>query len=258
LAMGFCESPPTGGAAAVSDTAMFQQALKKLTDTRTLAQSAHYAKTSDQALVVNWMTAGIARANLMLGNYDAAIAAAQAIPSTFEKDAIYSTNSTAQNNQLFFQGNSGSNRSYTIRGIWYAQIDTVAGYLLDWYSGQQDTRVPLQHDNNNAHGYNLGAGGTVRFFSNGKANAAGSPVAMAKYAEMLLIQAEAYWKKGDNAQAVTFLNTNRALASLPALTLPTTGDVNTWVRDAILSERFATLYGEGFRMQDLYRFGLVT
>ena len=81
---------------------------------------------------------------------------------------------------------------------------------------------------------------------------------MAKYAEMLLIQAEAYWKKGDNAQAVTFLNTNRALASLPALTLPTTGDVNTWVRDAILSERFATLYGEGFRMQDLYRFGLVT
>ena len=258
LAMGFCESPPTGGAATVSDTVMFQNALTKLTAVKGLAQAAHYTKASDQALMVNWMTAGIARANLMLGNYDAAIAAAALVPAGFEKDAIYSGNSTAQNNQLFFQGNSGSNRSYTIRGMWYIQIDTTAGYLLDWYSGQLDTRVPLTHDNNNARGYNLGAGGTVKFFSNGKANAAASPIAMAKYPEMLLIQAEGYWRKGDNAQAVSFLNANRALANLPAITLPTTGDVNTWVRDAILSERFATLYTEGFRLQDLYRFGLVT
>jgi hypothetical protein len=40
--------------------------------------------------------------------------------------------------------------------------------------------------------------------------------------------------------------------------LPTTGDISTWVRDALLSERFATLFAEGFRMQDLYRFNLVT
>jgi hypothetical protein len=258
LAMGFCESPPKSAVATVSDTAMFQQALTELTAVRTLAQAAHYAKSTDKDAMVNWMSAGIARANQMLGKWDDAIAAAQAVPPGFEKDAIYSANSTAQNNQLFFQGNSGSNRSYTIRGMWYAQIDTTQGYLLDWYSNQLDTRVPLTHDNNNAHGYNLGAGGTVRFFSNGKANSAGAPVAMAKYPEMLLIQAEAYWRKGNNAQAVTFLNQNRALANLPAITLPTTGDVNTWVRDAILSERFATLYTEGFRMQDLYRFGLVT
>src|SRR5205807_3575406 len=63
LAQGFCEAPPTGGAATVTDTAMFQQALAKLTAVRTLAQSAHFAKASDQAAVVNWMTAGIARAN---------------------------------------------------------------------------------------------------------------------------------------------------------------------------------------------------
>jgi hypothetical protein len=259
LAMGFCESPPSGGAATVSDTVMFQNALAKLAAVKTLAQAAHYSasQAATQTSTVNWMTAGIARANLMLGNYDAAIAAAAAVPANFEKDAIYSANTTAQNNQLFFQGNFGSNRSYTIRNSWYAQIDTVQGFLLDWYSGQLDTRVPLNHDNNNKLGYNLGAGGVVRFFSNGKANSAASPVAMAKYQEMLLIQAEAYWRKGDNNSAVSFLNTNRALANLPAITLPTTGDVNTWVRDAILSERFATLYTEGFRMQDLYRFGLV-
>jgi len=259
LAMGFCEAPATQGSATVSDTVMFQNALNKLTAVLALAQAAHYtaAQATTKATMINWMNAGIARANLMLGKYDAAVAAAQQVPAGFEKDAIYSANTTAQNNQLFFQGNFGSNRSYTIRGSWYAQIDTMQGFLLDWYSGQLDTRVPLNHDNNNKLGYNLGAGGTVRFFSNGKANSAGSPVAMAKYAEMLLIQAEANWRKGDNNAAVSFLNTNRALASLPAITLPTTGDVNTWVRDAILSERFATLYTEGFRMQDLYRFGLV-
>ena len=258
LAMGWCEAPPTQGAATVSDTVMFQNALTKLTGVLQLAQNAHYTKASDRANQVNWILSGIARANQMLGNYDAALAAAQQVPAGFEKDAIYSTNSTAQNNQLFFQGNFGSNRSYTIRGMYYSKIDTIAGYLKDWYSGQLDTRVPLAHDNNNARGYNLGAGGVVKFFSNGKANAGSSPVAMTKYAEMVLIQAEAYWKKGQLQTAVDKLNINREAVGLPDIVLPTSGDVSLWVRNAILGERFAVLFTEGFRMQDLYRFNLVT
>jgi phage gp37-like protein len=258
LAMGFCESPPTQGAAAVSDTVMFQNALTKLTAVLGLAKAAHYTKESDRAAQVNWINAGIARANEMLGKYDEALAAAQLVPAGFEKDAVFSSNSTAQNNNEFVQGNTGSNRSYTIRGMWYDKIDTIAGYMKDWYSGQLDTRVPLPHDNNNAHGYNLGAGGIVKFFSNGKAPVASAPLAMTKYAEMVLIQAEAYWKKGQLQTAVDKMNVNRAAANLPPLTLPATGDQSTWVRDALLSERFATLFAEGYRMQDLYRFNLVT
>ena len=258
LAMGFCESPPTQGGAAVSDTVMFKNALAKLTAVLPLAQGAHYTKTADRATQVNWITAGIARANLMLGNYDAALAAAQQVPAGFEKDAVFSSNSTAQNNNLFVQGNAASNRSYTIRGIWYDRIDTIAGFMKDWYSGQNDPRVPLSHDNNNSRGYNLGAGGVVKFFSNGKANVASAPLAMAKYAEMVLIQAEVYWRKGQFQTAIDKMNINRTAAGLPNLVLPTTGDVSSWVRDALLSERFAQLYTEGFRMQDLYRFNLVT
>jgi phage gp37-like protein len=258
LAMMFCESPPTQGAATVSDTAMFQNSITKFNAALALAKAAHYTKESDRAAQVNWITSGIARANQMLGNYDAALAAAQQIPAGFEKDAVYSSNSTAQNNNEFVQGNAGSNRSYTIRGIWYSQIDTVGGYMKDWYSNLNDTRIPLQHDNNNARGYNLGAGGVVKFFSNGKAPTAAAPIALTKYAEMVLIQAEAYWKKGQFQTAVDKLNINRAAVSLPNLVLPTTGDINTWVRDAILSERFASLFAEGYRMQDLYRFNLVT
>jgi hypothetical protein len=194
----------------------------------------------------------------MLGNYDAALAAAQQVPAGFEKDAVFSSNTTAQNNNLFVQGNTASNRSYTIRGIWAAQIDTAAGFMKDWYSGQLDSRIPLQHDNNNSKGYNLGAGGVVKFYSNGKANVAAAPLAMAKYGEMVLIQAEVYWRKGQFQTAIDKMNINRAAASLPNLVLPTTGDISTWVRDALLSERFAQLFTEGFRMQDLYRFNLVT
>jgi SusD/RagB-like outer membrane lipoprotein len=258
LAMMFCESPPTQGAAAVSDTVMFRNSLTKLTAVLALAKAAHYTKEADRTAAVNWINSGIARANQMLGNYDAALAAAQLVPAGYEKDAIFSSNSTAQNNNEFVQGNTGSNRSYTIRGLWYAQVDTVAGYLKDWYSNQNDTRVPLTHDNNNSRGYNLGAGGVVKFFSNGKAPIAAAPLAMTKYAEMVLIQAEAYWKKGQFQTAIDKMNINRAAASLPNLVLPTTGDVNTWVRDALLSERFASLFAEGYRMQDLYRFNLVT
>lgn len=258
LAMGFCESPPTQGAAAVSDTVMFKNALAKLTAVLPLAQNAHYTKAADRVNQVNWITSGIARANLMLGNYDAALAAAQQVPAGFEKDAVFSSNTTAQNNNLFVQGNTASNRSYTIRGIWAAQIDTAAGFMKDWYSGQLDSRIPLQHDNNNSKGYNLGAGGVVKFYSNGKANVAAAPLAMAKYGEMVLIQAEVYWRKGQFQTAIDKMNINRAAASLPNLVLPTTGDISTWVRDALLSERFAQLFTEGFRMQDLYRFNLVT
>jgi hypothetical protein len=81
---------------------------------------------------------------------------------------------------------------------------------------------------------------------------------MAKYGEMVLIQAEVYWKKGQFQTAIDKMNINRAAVGLPNLVLPTTGDISLWVRDALLSERFAQLFTEGFRMQDLYRFNLVT
>jgi hypothetical protein len=74
---------------------------------------------------------------------------------------------------------------------------------------------------------------------------------------MVLIQAEVYWKKGQYQTAVDKMNINRAAVNLPNLVLPTTGDIATWTRDALLSERFASLFAEGYRMQDLYRFNLV-
>jgi hypothetical protein len=66
------------------------------------------------------------------------------------------------------------------------------------------------------------------------------------------------WRQNNFPAALAALNINRSEVGLPPMVLPTTGDVPTQIRDMILQERFAVLFGEGARMNDLYRFGLVT
>jgi hypothetical protein len=260
LAMAVCQIPSTAGAAPVSDTAIFKQAADTFTMLIPLIQAAHFAKDADRQARLNQARAGLARANLMLGNYDAAMASAQLVPAGFRYDAVYSNNSDFQNNQMANQGNANYNRSFSIRAsVWGSLIDTVDFAMLDPYSGKPDPRVQLGHDNNNALGYARGSDGVTVFYSIGKYPSLASPIALTKSEEMNLIIAEVKWRKGDNAGAVAAMNINRELpnVSLPDLTVPTTGDVPTQVRDMILQERFAVMFAEGSRLQDLYRFGLV-
>jgi hypothetical protein len=261
LAMSVCQIPSTAGAAPVSDTALFKQAADTFTVLIPLIQAAHFAKDEDRQARLNQARAGLARANLMLGNYDAALATAQLVPAGFRYDAIYSNNSGFQNNQMANQGNATYNRSFSIRAsVWGSLIDTVNFALLDPYSRKPDMRVQLGHDNNNVHGYARGSDGVTAFYSINKYPSYASPIALTKSEEMNLIVAEVKWRKGDNAGAVAAMNINRALpgVALPPLTVPTTGDVSAQMRDMLLQERFAVLFAEGSRMQDLYRFGLVT
>ena len=261
LAMSVCQIPSTAGAAMVSDTVLFKQSADTLAALLSLIQAAHYVKDADRQARLNQARAGLARANLMLGNYSAALSYAQQVPAGFRYDAVYSNNSAFQNNQMANQGNSNYNRSFSIRAdVWRPLIDTVAFALRDKFSGLPDQRVQLGHDNNNSHGYARGSDGVSPFFSINKYPSYSSPIALSKYEEMNLIVAEVKWRNGDNQGAVDALNVNRRLpgVALPDLTVPTSGDVSTQIRDMILQERFAVLFGEGSRMQDLYRFGLVT
>jgi hypothetical protein len=72
---------------------------------------------------------------------------------------------------------------------------------------------------------------------------------------MKLIEAEVYWRKNDLTQAIARLNEVRADVALPALTNPGTAQ---GVFDRLLEERFATLWLEGHRVNDLVRFGLMS
>lgn len=256
LAMGFCESPPSPGVPTVSDTAMFKQASDSLTALLTLIQAAHFPTTAAKQARLDLANAGLARANLMLGNYTAANTYAKAVSANFEYDAVYSTNSGSQNNNMTVQGTFTNNRSYTIRNTWKQYIDTLGGFMRDPYSGQDDPRIPLGHDNNNAKGDWYGADGITPFYSMDKYLTLNAPIPITNRAEMNLIEAEVAWHGGDNNTAVADMNINRAAVGLPPLAVPST-DANTGVFNMLLQERFATMFAQGDRLQDIYRFGLM-
>jgi len=253
LAMSYCESPAVPGGPRVPDTEMFRQAITKLEATLALVPGA--SMTDDEkGQWTAYLQAGLARANLMLGNDDAALAAAEKVPAGFKKQAIFSATSADQNNILATQGNPAFNRAAGMRIIWLPQVDTIAGFLRDPFSGQLDKRVPITFDANNANRLRLGVNNRTPFIGNGKAATRDAPIDLADRAEMNLIEAEVYWRRADFAMAIAKMNVNRAAAGLPPLTNPGTAE---GVFDMLLQERFAELYAEGHRMQDLYRFGLV-
>ncbi|WP_194776460.1 RagB/SusD family nutrient uptake outer membrane protein [Pararhodonellum marinum] len=68
-----------------------------------------------------------------------------------------------------------------------------------------------------------------------------------RYADVLLMKAEAAWRQGNNAVALQFVNQVRERANVPNLT---TLDANT-----LLAERGREMFAEGWRRSDLIRFG---
>ena len=252
LAMMYCESPLTPSGPAASDSAVFKQALAEF---NTAIATATTVGTSAAAFK-NWALAGRARVNLFLGNFDAALADANAVPSTFVKQALFSTNSspTFSGSQL----NQNRNRSGTLRRLWWSMVDTSNvgvlptpdQYVRDPWSNLPDTRMAVLHTKGLK-----GVNNQTTYYGIQKYKDYTAPETMTSFKEMNLIKAEVYWKKGDLANAVTQLNINRTAAGLSAFALPLTSDD---VFQRLLSERFATLFVEGHRLTDLNRFNLVT
>src|SRR4051794_38072949 len=87
LGMAFCESPLAPGAARSPDLELYKQAVTKFGAALTVATAAGSTEW------INFALAGRARANLLAGNYDAALTDAQSIPAGFIKQAVYSENS---------------------------------------------------------------------------------------------------------------------------------------------------------------------
>jgi hypothetical protein len=198
-----------------------------------------------------YVNAGLARVHLDLGNYDSALVHAQAVPAGFIKNAIFSANSGSQNNILNTQGHQNQNRSVTLRAKWWPLVDTIQGFMKDPYSGQLDPRLPFLHDNNNSKGYAKGADGVTQpYMSLQKFPSLDAPVAITKKAEMNLIEAEVYIRKGDLVTATAKMNVNRTAVGLPPFAVP--ANANAAI-DLLMQERFAVMFGEGQRLEDLNR-----
>jgi hypothetical protein len=256
LGMGYCESPLVSNGPRAPDTELYKQAITKFGTALTIAQAA------GQTQWVSFALAGRARANLLAGNYDAALADAQAVPAGFIKQALYSVNS-----QTTFTGGQfhyNRNRSGGLHTLYWSMVDTSNSgngavnpvqYVRDPWTQTADQRMAVSHK---AGSVAIGVDNKTKHYAIQKYSDYTNPITLTSKREMNLIAAEVAWRKGDLVTAIADLNLNRttAPANLPAF--DATGLTATDVRDRLLSERFAELFVEGHRMTDLDRFNLVT
>lgn len=243
IAMVNCEGVAEPLGPAVSDTAMYEAAIPLLQRAISLAQ------TSGREDYENWARGGLARAYQMIGRYDEALAEAQQVPDGFDYFARFSE--AGQSNNIVVTNHYSENKAAGLDSRRWGQVDTTGAndVFLDHFTGQEDPRVPVLH----RVGNRLGVDGVKKFYSQDKYFERGSDIRLVGWHEMRLIEAEAYWSKGDYAQAIAKMNIVRDDFGLPPLDNPGTRE---GVLDYLLEERFATLFLEGHRANDLYRFEL--
>lgn len=246
LAQGFCEAPAVPDGPAISDIGLLEQAVSKLD--RAIESSA--ASNSDKWRLV--ALAGRARAHLLLGDYDAALADAEAVLQAapeFAYRAMYSGADPSTRNHVVYYATHGFNSNATVRAKWWDRVEPSTHLLLDPQTGEPDPRVPIFYD-----GHSVAVDGVTPHYSQWKYQDLGDDIPVLDAQEMRLIEAEVHWERGDLGAALSILNALRADAGLSPL--PDTQDKQE-VLEFLLHERFAEMFMEGQRMTDLHRFNLV-
>lgn len=217
------------GGAPQSDSVYFERAESLFTRANSIATALNNTKVATAAL------AGRASVRAWLGNWTDAVADAAQVPASFRFDAIFSTNTSRENNDLAVQ--TISRRETSVYGTVYAQVFN-------------DPRTPWDTVKTSGNRVQTGQDGRTPFFRQTKYTTLGSPVALAKGTEMLLLRAEAALRAGDIAGMTTLINQERAQYSLAPLAAPATED-DAWT--LLMAERGAVLWLEGRRLWDLRR-----
>jgi len=260
LGTGYCESPLVADGPRSPDTEVFAQAVTKFTAGLEAAQA--IAGDADaQRKWTNVAHAGRARANLMAGNYDAAKADAQAVDPTFEYDALYSEaggySTTSNPGEQFHQNR---NRSGGLRRLYHSRVHVIdslttgEAYLRDWFDpSKDDHRMAVTRLADKP----LGVNNRFNYYGITKYADRTAPIRMLSKIESNLIEAEVAMRAGDYATEANILNVMRARPGVALPPIPVPGDAGA-AQNALVNERMAELWVEGSRMQDLYRFNLVT
>lgn len=253
LAQHICEAPAGVETAAITDMELYVQARDKLADALGTATG---AGATDYAL---WAEAGVARAELMLGNYGPANTAAtnvlNAAPAGWVRSALFQQ--SFAENAMVNLSTFGFNHAGGLREKWWPLVDDVQRLMNDPLSGslltltEPDSRVSVRHEPGV-----LGVDGETDYYSQWKYQDQGADIPITHLDEMRLIQAEAAWGMSQFTAARTMLNDLRTAAGLTPIP-DAMADDQAEVLTLLLNERFAELFAEGQRMNDLYRFDLV-
>jgi hypothetical protein len=241
IGMAYCESPAVPSGPAVSDMVILEQSITKFT--RAIAT----AGSAGTPLFANAALAGRARANLLVGNYSAAMSDAMGVPPGFSYDAIFNVQS---NNSIVQLTTKNFNEAGGLMYVWWDQIDISDddGFMRDPWTNEPDPRISVFFDGE------VATDNETPHYSQWKYHNLSDDIPMVHSDGMQLIMAEVAMINNDDAGAMAIFNTLRAnvgLSPLPALA----GGVT--MQDYLLSERFAEFFMEGIRMVDLRRFGLV-
>jgi hypothetical protein len=178
------------------------------------------------------------------GNWATAVADAQLVPTAYTFVAPFSTNTTAENNDLVFETTTRS--EFTV-------------FNTQWQSVPRDPRVPWDTVKTTSGALAVGQDGRTTFFRQRKYPNLGSDIPMVKGTEMLMLRAEAALRSNDVPGAMALINQSRAFyattaAPLPALTATTLAEA--W--PILQTERAATLWLEARRLWDLRRWNAET
>ncbi len=220
------------GGAAQSDTVYFVRAESLFTRAFTLATAQNNTNVKNAAL------GGRASVRAWQGNWAGAVADAALVPTTFAFNAIFSTNTTRENNDLANQ--TITRREATVFGTVYATIF-------------KDPRTPWDTVKTTGGAIQTGQDGRTRFFRQTKYTSLGSAVPLVKGAEMLLLRAENALRGGDIAGMTALINQERAVYTLAAVPAPAT-TAAAWV--LLQSERGSVTWLEGRRLWDLRRWNV--
>ncbi|HUQ80807.1 MAG TPA: RagB/SusD family nutrient uptake outer membrane protein [Gemmatimonadaceae bacterium] len=173
------------------------------------------------------------------GKWTEAVADAQQVPTNYLFVAFYSTNTTAENNDLVAETNT--RREFTI-------------YNTQWAQVFRDPRVPWDTIKTTAGAIQTGQDGRTPFFRQRKYVGLGADVPLVKGTEMLMLRAEAALRNNDVAGAMALINQQRAFYSTTATPLPpltATTAAEAW--PILQKERGAVLWLETRRLWDLRR-----
>lgn len=215
---------------AQSDSVYFQRAEGMFTEAIRIAGAATNA--SD---ILTAAYAGRASVRAWQGNWTQAVQDAQQVPTNFVYNAIYSTNSTRENNSLVQE--TYVRREFSLFGTMWAQVF-------------KDPRVPWDTIKTSSGAIQTGQDGKTPYFRQAKYTSLGSAIPLVKGTEMLLLQAEAALRNNDITTAFTLINQERAFYKMSALTAP--ADLpSAW--QTLEFERGAVVWLEARRLWDLRR-----
>jgi hypothetical protein len=240
-----CESPVAPNGAVVSDIEMYKLSIPLFTKALGVAEAAK------NTTYVTFITALRARANLLAGNLDAALADAAKVPDSFMFAAKFSE--TGQQNSIVSLSHVSRNTAGGLDKIHFDKYDRTTGLLKDPWTGTPDPRLKFSVRLNTDGTVKAGVDGVNPHYSEEKYKSLSDDVPVTHGWEMRLIEAEIHMKKGNLTGAMELINKVRANAGLGALPVDApAADVQKY----LLWERFAQLYLEGHRANDLARFGL--